>query len=90
VTEDDAKALQQRSHIAQTLDVRFNWRQSTYPLAYARSERVKRSLVCTSSGLRSLRPCWTIFFIILFPVEVMAMTSLLFTSTVKLVIKAML
>ncbi len=28
----------------------------TYPLASDRSERFKRSLVCTSSPLRSLRP----------------------------------
>jgi len=28
----------------------------TYPLAYDRSERFKRSSVCTSSPLRSLRP----------------------------------
>ena len=34
-------------------------RQSAYPLACDRSERVERSLVCTSSALRSLRPCWT-------------------------------
>ena len=34
-------------------------RQSAYPLAYDRSERVKRSLVCTSSTLHSLRPCRT-------------------------------
>jgi hypothetical protein len=32
-------------------------RQSAYPLAGDRSERVKRSLVCTSSALHSLRPC---------------------------------
>jgi len=36
-------------------------RNGTYPLACDRSERVKRSLVCTSSALRSLRPCWTTF-----------------------------
>jgi hypothetical protein len=36
---------------------RFYWRQGTYPLAFDRSERVKLSLVCTSSPLRSLRPC---------------------------------
>src|SRR5690349_17146537 len=40
----------------QTLTVRFNWRQSTYPLAFDRSERFKRSLVCTSSGSHLLRP----------------------------------
>ena len=34
-------------------------RQGTYPLACDRSERFKRSLVCTSSALRSLRPCRT-------------------------------
>ena len=28
-----------------------------YPLASDRSERIKRSLVCTSSPLRSLRRC---------------------------------
>jgi hypothetical protein len=33
------------------------WRQSTYPLAYNQSERIKRSLVCTSSALHLLRPC---------------------------------
>jgi len=35
---------------------RRRW-QGTYPLACDRSERFKRSLVCTSSPLRSLRPC---------------------------------
>ena len=35
---------------------RAYWRQSTYPLACDRSERVKRSLVCTSSALHSLQP----------------------------------
>ncbi len=29
--------------------MRNQWRQGTYPLASDRSERVKRSLVCTSS-----------------------------------------
>jgi hypothetical protein len=37
-------------------------RQGTYPLACDRSERFKRSLVCTSSASRSLRPCWASFF----------------------------
>jgi len=32
-------------------------RQGTYPLAYDRSERSKRSLVCTSSAFHLLRPC---------------------------------
>ncbi len=32
-------------------------RQSAYPLAGDRSERGKRSSVCTSSALHSLRPC---------------------------------
>ena len=32
-------------------------RQGTYPLACDRSERFKPSSVCTSSTLRSLRPC---------------------------------
>ncbi|ULA65289.1 MAG: hypothetical protein LZF86_190592 [Nitrospira sp.] len=34
-----------------------NLRRKTYPLACDRSERVKPSLVCTSSPLCSLRPC---------------------------------
>ena len=38
---------------------RAYWRQSTYPLACDRSERFKRSLVCTSSVPHSLRPCRT-------------------------------
>ena len=33
------------------------WRKGTYPLAYDRSERFKRSVVCTSSVLHSLWPC---------------------------------
>jgi hypothetical protein len=33
------------------------WRKGAYPLAYDRSERVKRSLVCPSSALHSLRSC---------------------------------
>ena len=33
-------------------------RQNTYPLACDRSERFKRSFVCTSSPFHSLRPCW--------------------------------
>jgi len=36
-------------------------RQGTYPLACDRSERFKRSLVCTSSTFRLLRPCWKRF-----------------------------
>jgi hypothetical protein len=32
------------------LDVRISWRKKTYPLAFDRGERFKRSLVCTSSG----------------------------------------
>ena len=36
---------------------RFDWRQNTYPLAYAPRERIKRSLVYTSSPFRSQRPC---------------------------------
>jgi hypothetical protein len=39
---------QRRSRIAQKLNVGFAGR-NTYPLAVDRSERVKRSLVCTSS-----------------------------------------
>jgi hypothetical protein len=35
------------------------WRKGAYPLAYDRSERIKQSLVCTSSVLHSLRPCRT-------------------------------
>jgi len=34
-----------------------SWRQSTYPLACDRSERVKRSLVCTSFGLSLTAAC---------------------------------
>lgn len=34
-------------------------RLKTYPLACDRSERFKRSLVCTSSAFRSLRP-WSV------------------------------
>jgi len=37
-------------------------RQTTYPLVCDRSERIKRSLVCTSSGIRSLRP-WRMGFV---------------------------
>jgi hypothetical protein len=37
----------------------------TYPLACDRSERFKRSLVCTSSPLCSLRPCRTAILSIL-------------------------
>ncbi len=40
-------------------------RQSNYPLACDRSERLKRSLVCTSSPHRSLRPRWKTFLTIL-------------------------
>jgi len=41
--------------------------KGVYPLArnHLRSERLKRSLVCTSSPLRSLRPRWTAFLSIL-------------------------
>jgi len=39
---------------------RRRW-QGTYPVACDRSERFKRSLVCTSSTFRSLRPCWRPF-----------------------------
>jgi hypothetical protein len=39
--------------------------QGAYPLACDRSERFKRSLVCTSSPLRSLRPSWKAFLNIL-------------------------
>ena len=39
--------------------------KSTYPLACDRSERFKRSLVCTSSSFRSLRSYWKNFFNIL-------------------------
>jgi hypothetical protein len=39
--------------------------QKTYPLAFDRSERIKRSLVCTSSALHSLRPRQTAFLNIL-------------------------
>src|SRR4029077_10635470 len=42
-----------RSRIVQTLNVPIEapWRQSNYPLACERSDRFKRSLVCTSSAL---------------------------------------
>jgi len=36
---------------------RFHWRPSTFPLAFDRSERLKRSLICTFSALRLSRPC---------------------------------
>ena len=39
--------------------------QNTYPLACNRSERVKRSLVCTYSPLRLVRPRWTAILSIL-------------------------
>ena len=39
--------------------------QKTYPLACDRSERVKRSLVCTSSPLHLLRPRWKVILNIL-------------------------
>jgi [glutamine synthetase] adenylyltransferase / [glutamine synthetase]-adenylyl-L-tyrosine phosphorylase len=40
-------------------------KQGVYPLVHELSKRVKRSLVCTSSPLCSLRPCWTSFLRIL-------------------------
>ena len=42
-----------------------------YPFAkgHCKGERPTRSAVCTSSALRSLRPCWTIFLSILLYVK---------------------
>jgi len=49
------------SHCSEARNEEERGKQGIYPLVHELSKRVKRSLVCTSSPLRLLRPCWTAF-----------------------------